>query len=192
MKLPVRAWKETLTSLGFIRKPLRAGEKQRKPRRLTIENLEVRKLMTHNLYWDPASTLSTSGGGTSAWDTTTSNWYDPTAAGGAGADVPWTNGYDAVFPGTAGAVTVSGRDFGQLDHFFDHWLHRAGRRERLAKSGGGDSLGRQWPFRTTIASVLRRQRRIGAIRRRNTGAQRHRDVYRHHDNQQWHAGRRSR
>ena len=26
MKLPVRAWKETLTSLGFIRKPLRAGK----------------------------------------------------------------------------------------------------------------------------------------------------------------------
>ena len=137
MRFPVRAWKESLAARArrswrtftfpsirnFVplflqkgprrkskspsRKSRRGIDKRRKSRQLQMENLEFRRLMTHNLYFDPTGALSTSGGGTGAWDTTTSNWYDPTAAGGAGADVPWTNGDDAVFPGSAGTVTVS-------------------------------------------------------------------------------------
>lgn len=59
-----------------------------------------------SLYWDGASTTADADGGSGTWSTAASpaNW-DSSAT--AGSDVPWTDGSDAVFGGTGGAVTIS-------------------------------------------------------------------------------------
>jgi autotransporter-associated beta strand protein len=60
-----------------------------------------------NMYWDndgvAAGSRSTTGaglGGTGTWNASTAKWYNGSA------DVPWQNGHDAVFWGTAGTVTL--------------------------------------------------------------------------------------
>src|SRR5688572_4300985 len=62
------------------------------------------------LYWDTdgstAGNNASTGanlGGSGIWSTTQSNWWDTSL----GTLQVWTNGSDAVFWGTAGAVTVS-------------------------------------------------------------------------------------
>src|SRR4029079_13581084 len=61
-----------------------------------------------NVYWDndaaPAGNRVTTGnglGGTGTWNTSALKWY------GGSADVPWLNGNNAVFWGTAGTVTLA-------------------------------------------------------------------------------------
>jgi len=65
--------------------------------------LEPRLLMTA-LYWDPNGAAGPGGAGT--FDSGTANWN--VHADGSGARQAWTPGADAIFTGTAGAVTVSG------------------------------------------------------------------------------------
>lgn len=55
-----------------------------------------------NLNWDPGQTAGTTGGGTGAWDLTSSYWYNGTT------DTTWTNANNdtAIFGGAAGTVTL--------------------------------------------------------------------------------------
>ena len=60
------------------------------------------------MYWDndgvaPGSYIATGAGigGTGAWNASAKKWYS------GGAEVPWVNGNDAVFWGTAGTVTLA-------------------------------------------------------------------------------------
>src|SRR5262249_20098136 len=60
------------------------------------------------MYWDndgvSAGTYVTSGagmGGSGTWDASSTKWYN------ASADVAWVSGFDAVFWGSAGTVTLS-------------------------------------------------------------------------------------
>src|SRR5262245_54476596 len=73
-----------------------------KPRRLNLEPLEERQLLTV-LYWDPNHSGGTNLGGTGSW-LGSNNWWDGTN------DVSWTDGNDARFnisgSGSAGTVTI--------------------------------------------------------------------------------------
>lgn len=78
---------------------------------LCLASLAIPPLMSSaqaaSLHWDGSSTGPDAEGGAGTWSTATDvfNW-DTSATGGS--DVAWTNGSDAVFGGTGGAVTVSG------------------------------------------------------------------------------------
>ena len=56
------------------------------------------------LYWDPTGTLSTTGGSSGSWDTTTTDWYNSSS----GTDVVWAASSTASFAGSGGTVTING------------------------------------------------------------------------------------
>ncbi len=97
MKLPVRAWSETLAALGFTRKKAaKAADNKRRPtRRPQLEALEARRMMTATLYW--------AGGSSGTWNNSTTNWA--TTSGGA-ASSAWSAGDIAKF-GTTASVTIA-------------------------------------------------------------------------------------
>ncbi len=115
MKLPVRAWTETLTSLGFTRKKTSARPKGPSSRRTHLESLEPRQMLTATtLSWDPTASAGAHLGGTGTWNTSSAQWYNSTTH----ADQVWNNanGDTALFAGTAGTVTVSsGITAGEVD-----------------------------------------------------------------------------
>jgi autotransporter-associated beta strand protein len=120
---PVAPKERSPMALEFFKKQLqryRSKKSKRNPtprRRATfrplLEGLEDR-LVPATLYWDPIHAIQTDpahvltgGGGAGTWDTTTTNkvWFNTLT----NIDVAWTNSTnDAVFGGTAGAVTVGG------------------------------------------------------------------------------------
>ena len=78
--------------------------------RAAVEPLERRTMLTVTpLYWDPAG-AATASGGSGTWDTTTAEWRSGSASGPL---VAWSNSgdanglYEAVFPSSAGTVTLS-------------------------------------------------------------------------------------
>jgi hypothetical protein len=95
MKLPIRAWADTLISLGFSRRPKKAERVGRPKAKLrSFESLEERRVMTV-LYLDLAVSNS--------WDTSTANWS--TSSGG-GSNVVWDPTATAVISGAGATVTV--------------------------------------------------------------------------------------
>ncbi|MCW1916291.1 autotransporter-associated beta strand repeat-containing protein [Luteolibacter sp. GHJ8] len=78
---------------------------------LCLASLAIPPLMSSahaaSLHWDGGSTGPDAEGGAGTWSTATDvfNWD---SAATAGSDVAWTDGSDAVFGGSGGAVTVSG------------------------------------------------------------------------------------
>ena len=74
--------------------------------------LPARVAQGANLYWDSDGsaignniTTGQNLGGSGMWETP-NRWFDPAAGGGAGAEVAWSAGSDAVFIGTPGTVTL--------------------------------------------------------------------------------------
>ncbi len=99
MRLPMRAWKDTLAALGFNRLQKSTSSTQRGSRRIGFEPLERRQMMTvTSLYWV---------GGTATWDTATTGTMNWSTTSGGSANSYWANGDQAVFGGTAATVTVA-------------------------------------------------------------------------------------
>ncbi len=91
-------WNKFLSRIG-PRKP--CGKQKAGPglptRRLRLESLEARQLLSATLYWDPNGSAGLGGAGT--WDTSSANW-SPSPSGG-GAMQAWSNGDSAVLAGSA-------------------------------------------------------------------------------------------
>jgi autotransporter-associated beta strand protein len=105
MRRLTSSWNNLLSRLGLSgRKSRSPKRKPMKDRRLQMESLEVRQLLTI-LYWDPNGSQGAGGSGT--WDSSTACWN--TSPNGTGTLQTWQDGSDAVFSGTAGAVAVSGQ-----------------------------------------------------------------------------------
>ncbi|HEY1787268.1 MAG TPA: autotransporter-associated beta strand repeat-containing protein, partial [Verrucomicrobiae bacterium] len=67
---------------------------------ITLSTLIVSSVSAQSLYWDPSGSGSASSGGSGNWDTSDPFWFNGAS------DVPWTDGNDAFFEGTAGTVTL--------------------------------------------------------------------------------------
>jgi RHS repeat-associated protein len=84
------------------------AKRPRQRRVLRVESLESRQLLTGMpLYWDPSDGTGSSMGGVGTWNTSALVWS--TSSTGGGTLQAWSNtsGDTAVFPGTAGSVTVA-------------------------------------------------------------------------------------
>src|ERR1700730_10103358 len=96
MKLPrLVEWIERLLDLGFFPQQRCPSPTRRKLRRVGVEKLEQRQMLTGALYWD--------GGALGTWSGWNTNW-SPQSTGGS--NVPWSNGRVAVFDGPDGSISV--------------------------------------------------------------------------------------
>ena len=100
MRKPTWSWESTLRRLGFVRK--KKTSQRPKTRRLITEKLEDRQMLTA-LYWDADGDSSSAVGGSGTWNTSSSCWRIGSETGTL---TTWQAGSDAVFPGTAGTVSM--------------------------------------------------------------------------------------
>ena len=89
------------------RKPAPRKPATARPRRLIVERLEQKQLLTA-LFWDPGQTAGRSLGGSGTWsDGGAAEWFNPAT----GRDVAWNNTAldTAHFSGTPGSIGISGQ-----------------------------------------------------------------------------------
>ncbi|HEX3628707.1 MAG TPA: autotransporter-associated beta strand repeat-containing protein [Verrucomicrobiae bacterium] len=103
------------------------------------------------LYWDPGQTASATAGGAGNWDTTSTFWFNGVT------DVPWTDGNDAFFEGTAGTVTLM-QNSSVADLYFtnstggDYVITNDGNNEVLTVANVIDTGGSEDTIATPIAN----------------------------------------
>ena len=100
MRKPTWSWEGIIRGLGFTRSKRRP--QQKKARRLIAERLEGRQMLTA-LFWDADGDASSAVGGSGTWDSSSSCWR---VGSETGTLTSWQAGSDAVFPGTAGTVSM--------------------------------------------------------------------------------------
>src|SRR5215469_5935135 len=126
----------------------------------TLSLVIISSASAQALYWDPGQTASATAGGSGNWDTTSTFWFNGVT------DVPWTDGNDAFFEGTAGTVTLMQNSSAADLHFTNstgnYYITNATGAETLTVNNTIDTGGGEH----TIAALLSNS---GTLNKNGTG-----------------------